>query len=92
MVPGLCSPLHDCDCLACVYGSLREDLEKERLGNVVRTGAADQVPARFQQLHGAKIDFLIAALGRGDAGSILGEGRRIENDGVKAAANLVVFL
>ena len=78
--------------LAGVVRSLGHDLEKERLGDVVRAGAGDQVSAGLENLQSAQIDFFVSAVGGRDAVAVLGEGRRIEDDHVEAAVDLVVFL
>ena len=51
-----------------------------------------KVPPGLKDLHGAKIDFFVAAMGGGDAIAILGEGRRVEDHHVEAALFVVVLL
>src|ERR1700685_2786547 len=59
---------------------------------MMRARAGDQGASWPQNLHGAEIDFLVAAMGRRDAVAILGECRRIENYHVEAALFVVVLL
>ena len=59
---------------------------------MVGAGTGDQGAARPKDLHGAKVDFLVAAVGCGDAVAVLGEGWRIENDHIEAALFVVVML
>ncbi len=75
-----------------VVGRLREDLEEQRLGDVVGAGASDEVAAGLEKLQGAQVDFFVAALGGGDTVAILGEGGWVEDDHAEAAARFVVFL
>src|SRR5579862_1909130 len=59
---------------------------------MVGAGAGDEEPAGLQELQGAKIDLLVAALSRGDAITILGEGRWVEDHHLEFAAHMVIFL
>ncbi len=59
---------------------------------MVGAGARDEEAARLQQLQGAKIDLLVAAMSRGDAIAILGEGRWVQDDHLEFAAHIVVLL
>ena len=86
MVLTLRAALDQLHAAAGVARGFGEDFEEERLGHVVGAGAGDEVAARFEHLERAQVDLLVAARGRGDARAVLGEGRRVEDDGVEALA------
>ena len=90
MILGLGAAFCYCDDFASIIRSLGEKLEKCSLGDVVRAGASDQIPARLEDLHRPEVDFLVAALRGGNAIAILGEGGRIENDHVEPAILIVM--
>lgn len=92
MVLGLCSSLDDSNRFVGVVGSLGDDLEEKGFGNVVGAGAGEEEAARLENLEGAKIDLLVAAVSSRDAVAILGKGRGVENYGVEATPRIVVFL
>jgi hypothetical protein len=92
MILGLGAAFCYCDDFASIIRSLGEKLEKCSLGDVVRAGASDQIPARFDDLHRPEIDFLISALRGRDAIAVLSESGRIEHNHIEAPAHLVIFL
>jgi hypothetical protein len=75
-----------------VIGRFRENLEEQRLGNVVGAGASYEVAAGHEKLHGSQVDFFVPALGCWDAVAILGKGGWVEDDHAEAAARFVIFL
>src|ERR1700683_1249282 len=92
MILRLGAALCHCDHFAGIVGSLGENLEEGSLGDVVRAGASDQIPARLDELHGPEVDFLISALRRRDAIAVLSESGRIEHNHIETSADLVIFL
>ena len=53
------------------------------LAHVKRTRAGDQVPAGVQNLHGAQVQFLVAAQGGIEVAFLAGERGRVEHDEIK---------
>ena len=92
MVLSLRSTLGYGDISLGIVGGLGKDLEEQRLVDVVGAGAGYEVATRLKEFEGAQVDLLVAALRSRDAVSILGKGRRIEDDHPKAAAGLVILL
>ena len=92
MILRLGAALRHRDHFAGIIGSLGKNLEEGSLGDVVRAGASDQIPARFDDLHRPEIDFLISALRGRDAIAVLSESGRIEHNHIEAPAHLVIFL
>src|SRR5271169_1734308 len=62
-----------------------EHLEESGLADVVGTGAGDEEAVGTKHLEGAEIEFLVAADGCIEIALALGEGGRVENDGVVMA-------
>src|ERR1700691_1366611 len=92
MILGLGAAFCYCDDFASIIRSLGEKLEKCSLGDVVRAGASDQIPARLEDLHGPQIDFLISALRGRDTIAVLSESARIEHNHIEAPPHLVIFI
>ena len=74
---GLCPPLNDRDGAMRIVGGFGEDLEEQSFGDVVGAGARNEEAAALEYLNGAKVDFLVAAMGGGDAVAVLGESGRV---------------
>src|SRR5579864_8971776 len=92
MVLCLRAAVYDNHASAGIDSCFCEDLQKQRLWDVVGAGARDEEAARLQQLQGTQVNLLIAALGGRDAVAILGESRWIQDDHLELAAHLVVLL
>ena len=75
-----------------IEGSGGQHFEEVRLADVVGAGASDQDAAGAEHLEGAEIEFLVAAKGGVEVALGLGEGRRVEDDGVVATAGGGVVL
>ena len=67
-----------------VVGCIGEHFEEIRLADMVGTGARDQYAAGADHLQGTQIQLLVAAEGGLEVALALGEGGRIEDDGVVA--------
>ena len=92
MVFRLCTPLNYPYLPARIVRCFGDDLQEQVFSDMVRAGAGDQVAAGVKELQAAQIDFLVAAAGGGDAGAILCESRRVQNNHVEVAASFVVLL
>src|SRR5579864_6575914 len=92
MVLCLRAAVYDNHASAGIDSCFCEDLQKQRLWDVVGAGARDKEAARLQQLQGTKVNLLIAALGGRDAVAILCESRWVENHHLELASHLVVLL
>ena len=75
-----------------VEGGVGEHFEEVGLADVVGAGAGDENPAGAQHLQGAEVEFLVAAEGGVEIALGLGEGGRIEDDGVVTAVGGGVVL
>ena len=75
-----------------VAGGVGEHFEEIGLADVVGAGAGDQDAAGAKHLQGAQVEFFVAAEGGIEVALALGEGGRIENDGVVALAGGGVVL
>ena len=75
-----------------VTGSIGQHFEEIGLADVVGAGAGDEDAARAKHLQGAQVEFFVAAERRVKVALGLGEGGRIENDGVIALPGSGVVL
>ena len=85
MVFGLSADLEEAEGAVGVEGGVGEHFEEVGLTDVVGAGAGDEDPAGAEHLEGAEIEFLVAAESGVEIALALGEGGRVENDGVVAA-------
>src|SRR5437868_2428987 len=86
MVFCLGANLQDSQRAVSVADGLSDYLEELGLAHVIRTGAGDQGATGTQHPEGAQVQFFIAAKGSVEVALALGEGWRIENDGVVLVA------
>ena len=73
---------HHCHGRAAVGGCLVEHREEQAFLDVIRTAARDEAATRVEQAQRAQVDFLVAGKRARNRRLVLGERRRIENDGV----------
>ena len=86
MVFGLPANLDQAQGAVGIAGGVGQHFQEVGLADVVGAGAGDQDPAGTQHFQGAQVEFLVAAQGGIEVALALGEGGRIENDGVVALA------
>src|SRR5208283_525618 len=84
MIPGRSPVLQYTEVLVGILSGIGYDLEEVRCADVEGTGAGDENPSGAQHLQGAQVELLVTAQGFLEVALGLGEGRRIENDGVIA--------
>jgi hypothetical protein len=84
MVFGLSADLEEAEGAVGVEGGVGEHFEEVGLTDVIGAGAGDENPAGAEHLEGAEIEFLVAAESGIEIALALGEGGRVENDGVVA--------
>src|SRR5579864_6620436 len=85
MVFGLGSDLDQAEGAVGVEGGGRQHVQEVGLPDVVGAGAGHEDAAGAKHLEGAEIEFFVAAEGGVEIALRLGEGGRVENDGVVAA-------
>ena len=61
-------------------------LREHRFVDVIGAAAGDQEPARVEQPKSSEVDFLVAGQRVRNRRLVLGEGRRVQDDGVVAGA------
>ena len=84
MVFGLSANFDQAKSAVGVKGGRGEHFEEVLLADVVGAGAGDEDAAGAEHLEGAEVEFLVAAEGGVEIALALGEGGRIEDDGVVA--------
>ncbi len=92
MVFGLASNLEQAEGAVRVEGRRSQHLEEVGLADMVGTGTGDEDAAGSQHLESPEIEFLVAAEGGVEIALALGEGGRVENDGVVVAIRRGVVL
>jgi hypothetical protein len=86
MIPGGSALLYHAQRFVGILGGIGYDFEEVRSADVEGAGAGNEDSSGTQHFHGTEVEFLVAAQGFVEVALGLGEGRRIENDGVVAAA------
>jgi signal transduction histidine kinase len=90
MILGLPAVLHDAKISVDIAGRISHYLEILGGADVIGAAAADQDSARPQHLERAQVELFVTAEGGFEIALALGEGGRIEHDGVVAAAGVGV--
>src|SRR5579864_1116114 len=85
MVLGLSSNLEQAESSTSVESRIGEHFEEVSLAYVVRAGAGHEQATGTQHFQSAQVKLLVAAKSGVEIALGLGEGRRIQNDGVVAA-------